>query len=111
MAQEFAKAFYNSKLWQNVRESILKRDRYLCQIHGCYSPAEEVHHKIKLTPENINDVNITVNPDNLVSLCSECHKAIHKCDKAAGLRKKNRKAQEKILPDVVFDENGYPNPV
>lgn len=107
MAQEFAKSFYKSKLWQEVRESILKRDNYLCQTKGCYNPAEEVHHKTKLTPENINDTNISVNPSNLISLCAECHKAIHLGDKVAGIRKKT-KEQQSILPDVIFDENGYP---
>lgn len=111
MAQEFAKAFYNSEVWKQVRISILKRDSYLCQMRGCHNPAEEVHHKIKLTPDNINDPKITVNPGNLISLCSECHKQIHKADKAAGLRKKNRKTSKKILPDIIFDENGYPIPI
>ena len=45
MARAFAKAFYNSGVWKEVRESILKRDNYMCQMEGCHNPAEEVHHK------------------------------------------------------------------
>lgn len=85
MAREFSKAFYRSKEWQNTREYILKRDSYLCV--KCGKPAEEVHHKIKLTPSNINDVNITMNPNNLISLCKDCHMAEHKSDKIQGIKK------------------------
>lgn len=105
MAQEFAKAFYNSKLWQQCREQILKRDRYLCQTRGCHNIAEEVHHIRKLTPSNINDPSVSLNPDNLTSLCGDCHKARHVQDKLEGRKKRNA---HKVLPDVIFDEEGYP---
>lgn len=113
MAKEFAKAFYHSKVWKEVRESILKRDKYMCQMAGCHNPAEEVHHKKRLTPDNINDVSITVNPDNLISLCGNCHKAIHAEDKCAGLRAKCVSTKyvstaEHVLPDIIFDDKGYP---
>ena len=43
MAKDFAKRFYDSKVWGEARAYALKRDRYLCQ--DCKSaPAEEVHH-------------------------------------------------------------------
>lgn len=48
-----------------------------CLAEGRYTPAEEVHHIIELTPENINSPSIALNPDNLVSLCRECHRARH----------------------------------
>ena len=76
VAKEYAKPFYKSKLWQETRQYILKRDKYRCQ--ECGGIAEEVHHKEWLTSENINDPNIAVNPDNLVSLCYKCHKEKHK---------------------------------
>lgn len=58
----------------------LKRDRYLCADcakAGKTTAAEEVHHIIPLTPENIDDPRITTGLDNLVSLCRECHRARH----------------------------------
>ena len=110
MAREFAKAFYKSKLWQDTREAILKRDKYRCQRANCYNPAEEVHHIKPLTPANIGDVNITVNPANLICLCGDCHKAIHKKDKVAGLKKRTT-PNKSFLPEIEFDENGYPLPV
>ena len=78
--RDFARKFYGSQAWKNVRDFCKKRDRYLCQ--DClkkhlYRPADEVHHIIELSPENIDDPEISLNPDNLVSLCHECHEARH----------------------------------
>lgn len=103
MARSFSKPFYNSKEWQNVRDGILMRDKYLCV--KCGAPAEEVHHKIILTPQNINDPSVTMNPDNLVSLCKDCHFAEHYKDKAQGHQKKNN-----LLPEIFFDDEGNPIP-
>lgn len=78
--QIWAEAFYNSGAWKQVRELAKKRDHYLCvdcAKHGRITPVEEVHHIIPLTPDNIDDTNITLSLDNLVSLCRECHKARH----------------------------------
>ena len=58
----------------------MHRDSFLCQDclkEGRYTPAEEVHHIEPLTPENINSPSISLNPDNLISLCRECHKKRH----------------------------------
>lgn len=94
MARDFSKPFYNSKQWQQVRDYILKRDRYLCQI--CGQPAEEVHHIEKLTPGNINDPAISMHESNLVSLCRDCHFAQHKPE---------RKTTD-VDEEYYFDENG-----
>lgn len=97
MARDFAKAFYRSKEWQQTREFCLNRDHYLCVI--CGKPAEEVHHKIHLNPRNINDVSITMNPDNLICLCKDCHFDQHKGEHGNG-----RKSQEDY--PYEFDSNG-----
>ena len=76
MAKDFAKSFYNSKRWRSCRKEVLRRDLYTCVY--CCARAEEVHHIQELTPENINDANIALNPDNLVALCGNCHKKITK---------------------------------
>lgn len=78
--KDFAKTFYKSQAWQRMREYVMKRDKRLCQDclkQGLIVIAEEVHHIKPITEENINDVNITLNEDNLVSVCRECHKARH----------------------------------
>ena len=96
MARKFSKSFYNSKEWINTREYILRRDKYLCR---CGRPAEEVHHIIHLSPENINDPSITMNPANLISLCKACHFEEHKGEHARG-----RETGDNY--QYTFDENG-----
>lgn len=76
MAKAWAKRFYSSKAWLNCRKQALRRDLYTCA--DCDGRAEEVHHVIELTPENINDASIALNPDNLVALCHSCHDKITK---------------------------------
>ena len=49
-----------------------------CKKRGLIVPADEVHHKIKLTPENINRPEIALNWSNLVALCKDCHLKIHR---------------------------------
>ena len=71
MAKEFAKQFYASKEWKATRKAILRRDLYTCA--DCMGRANEVHHKIELTPENIRNDLIRVGADNLMSLCHRCH--------------------------------------
>ena len=89
--RDFARKFYRSKAWQGVREIVMQRDHYLCVDclnENRITPAEEVHHIIELTPENINDANISLNEENLVSLCRECHKKRH------GFREKRYKIDQ-----------------
>lgn len=71
MAKSWAKQFYNSSIWQTTRKMVLRRDHYTCR--ECDRRAEEVHHIIELTPSNIMDYSIALNPDNLISLCRDCH--------------------------------------
>lgn len=90
MAREFAKAFYNSSAWQKARDYCLLRDHHACV--ECGNAAEEVHHIIWLSPSNINDPNISLNPDNLICLCHDCHMSKH--------------ASKGIKYDYEFDANG-----
>ena len=39
-----------------------------------------VHHKVSLTPQNINNFDIAYGWDNLMLLCLECHNKIHSKD-------------------------------
>lgn len=96
MARDFAKQFYRSKEWQEVRQAILIRDHYLCV--KCGAPAEEVHHIRHLSPENIGDLAVALDAKNLQSLCRECHFAEHRGEHGNG-----RKAGE---TGYYFDENG-----
>ena len=76
MAKEFARDFYDGKEWRHCRKSFIamrkKIDGGMCQ--RCSERLGYiVHHKIPLTPENINDVSISLNHDNLEYVCKPCH--------------------------------------
>lgn len=78
--KEWAREFYKSQAWKTIRQTAISRDKYLCVdclAKGRYTPAEEVHHITELTPGNIGDPAVSLNLDNLVSLCRECHRARH----------------------------------
>ena len=75
MAREFSEAFYNSKQWRECRKVVFNEANGICQ--KCGEPGEEVHHKIHLTPNNISDPVITLNKDNLILLCRNCHLREH----------------------------------
>lgn len=86
MAKEFAKRFYNSKRWERCRAAYIA---YRKSVDGgmCETCKEEpgyiVHHKEELTPENINDPDITLNFRNLKYDCHICHNKENKNGDAA----------------------------
>ena len=92
MARDFAKGFYNSKAWRRLSASYKKQVHGICE--RCGEAGTEVHHKIHLTPSNINDPNITLNRSNLELLCYKCHQNEH--------YRKKKITQD----DVCFDEYG-----
>ena len=76
--------FYRSDIWRKVRASVindrLKDGITICEY--CDKPIVSAydiigHHKIALTPENIDDVNISLNPDNIMLVHHKCHNIIH----------------------------------
>ena len=78
------KSFYNSKNWQITREAYKTSVGGLCEIcrdKGIIKPGVIIHHKIHITPENINDPNITLSWNNLQCLCRECHGLQHRAAK------------------------------
>lgn len=91
MAKEYAKNFYNSKEWIKCRASFMKSKYYICE--RCGGSAKIVHHKEHITPNNINDCNITLDWNNLQALCIDCHNVIHGRGEAT-------------IKEVSFDENG-----
>lgn len=76
----YARQFYSSKAWQHTRDAYRKYRKNLCEVclaKGVITPAEIVHHKIELTPDNIIDPAVTLNWNNLQCVCRECHAAAH----------------------------------
>ena len=80
MAQPFAVAFYHSRAWKHTRDAYARSKRGLCEKclrEGRYTPGIIVHHKVHLSPENINDPKVSLSFDNLELVCRECHAAEH----------------------------------
>ena len=89
--------FYSSAAWQRSRKAYLATVHGLCEActtQNKVSAATQVHHKIRLSETNINDVNISLNHDNLVALCDFHHQEEHGKHKTA------------IRRGLMFDENG-----
>lgn len=95
------KAFYKSPEWRTARELALMRDKYLCQ--DCKDkPAEVVHHIIHLSEDNVDNPEISLNQNNLISICSNCHSIRHKGEHARG-----RLSHMDDEPyNYIFDANG-----
>ena len=78
--KEFAQSLYSSKAWQKTRDAYKRSVGGLCEIcwaKGIPKPGEIVHHKTPITPENINDPNVTLSFSNLQLVCRDCHAHIH----------------------------------
>lgn len=78
------RSFYTSYVWINCRRDYARSVGGLCErclARGLYVPGDEVHHKIRLTPDNVRDPSVALNWDNLELLCKECHMAEHEVNK------------------------------
>lgn len=67
--------FYKSDRWKIARSIRIAAASGLCE--KCGAIGTEVHHKVHLTPENVDDSNVSINQDNLILLCKECHNKEH----------------------------------
>ena len=79
MAQSFAHQLYVSKEWVALRFRLIIERGPICQRCGkvMIDTSQLIGHHIKaLTPANINDVMITLNPDNIELVCLRCHNKI-----------------------------------
>ena len=79
--QEYAESFYKSQAWQECRDSYIKSVGMICERcskKGLMTPAEIVHHKKPITLRNIDNPDITLNFDNLMAVCRQCHAELHK---------------------------------
>lgn len=89
--QPWATEFYSSTAWKKCRSQYLQQVGGLCEDcleQGLYTPAEIIHHTIELTPVNINDPSISLNPEHLRAVCRECHAKAH------GARQRRYKVDE-----------------
>lgn len=90
MARDFARAFYHTKAWKKARDDYMSQPVDIpgagtcpplmcerCFARGILKPAEIVHHVVWLTPDNIDDRQVALDPANLQRVCRDCHAEIH----------------------------------
>lgn len=73
-------SFYCSKEWRLFRLGLIAERGNKCQRCGrIIAKSIEIigHHLIELTPENVHDNSISLNPDLVELICFECHNEEH----------------------------------
>lgn len=104
MAKAFSKRFYNSGAWVKTSKAYKNSKFGICE--KCGAIGEEVHHIIPLTPDNINNPQITLNWDNLMLLCRSCHELIE--EKATATIRGIRFTEDGQVEEVEYDiDNTY----
>jgi 5-methylcytosine-specific restriction enzyme A len=90
--KSWAESFYKGKAWRQCRDAYFVSQHGICE--RCGGLGKIVHHKKYLTPDNINDPDVSLNWENLELLCHDCH---------------NKEHFEKYSPirdGLMFDESG-----
>lgn len=82
--------FYRSDRWKIARAIKIAQAEGCCE--KCGGLGTEVHHIIHLTPQNVSDPSVSVNQENLMLLCNDCHNKVH--------------GRFESKKDYYFDENG-----
>lgn len=96
MAQPFNRRVYQSRNWKHVIADRKNPAGYMnvpillddgrtvppgmcerCFENGYLVPAEIIHHREHLTPENVDDPEATYGFDNLQRVCRKCHGKLH----------------------------------
>lgn len=79
MAIDPIHAFYCSKDYLTLAQSCKIKSSGICARCGGIFDISELrpHHIKELTLDNIDDINITLNPNNIEVLCHACHNAVH----------------------------------
>lgn len=94
--------------YANARAHVLDRDNYTCQCCGKKHARLEVHHIIYRSNGGSDDL------ENLITLCKDCHDAIHNGTKILKLKGKKKSAfryatQMSVLRNMLLKH--YPNAI
>ena len=75
--------FRNTQAWKNKRESIKKRDKYLCQ--ACLNQLYGTEHRLNTEDLSVHHIRslksnfeLRLDDDNLITLCSNHHELAEK---------------------------------
>jgi 5-methylcytosine-specific restriction protein A len=73
--------YYNNHRWKNLRNWYISNHPLCidCMANGISTPAEHVHHLIPFMSGTTDNERwqLLLDPDNLVSLCKDCHHKRH----------------------------------
>jgi len=76
--------FYAGKDWRELRFGLIMNQtvngKFHCPKCGCHirdSKDIHGHHITELTPENVSNATISLNPDNVELICRDCHDQEH----------------------------------
>lgn len=78
---DWADRFYRSKRWKDFRLALIRERGIRCEMCGKMMRSEadiQADHIQELTPESVNDINVSFNPANIQLLCADCHSKKHK---------------------------------
>lgn len=74
-------AFYSSGKWREFRLGLIAKRGNRCErCSRIIAKSIDIigHHKVELTPENVHDHSISLNPELVDLVCSDCHNREHK---------------------------------
>ena len=91
----------NSQRWRNLRAETLRAKPYCerCEANGIKTPAKTVHHiKPIESGHSIEEYErLAYNPENLQSLCTQCHSYIHRKELGSLSREgRKRRANDRL---------------
>ena len=83
----------------NVRQYILKRDNYTCQCCGTHTTKTN---PVKLHVHHLESRKTGGNaPNNMITLCSACHKAIHEGKKTLDSKKRGKSFKDATFMGIM----------
>lgn len=83
----------------NVRQYILFRDHYTCQCCGAHSTAKR---EVKFHVHHIESRKTGGNaPDNLITLCKECHRLLHAGKGSLPHKKRGRSTRDAVFMGIM----------
>ena len=80
MAQSWAMALYQSRQWRELRQALILERGLRCEECGKLVALPSMligDHITELTPENVTDPKVALNPDNVRLICADCHNKKH----------------------------------
>ena len=81
MAQSWAMELYQSKAWHDLRQALILQRGLRCEECGklVTNPSKLIgDHVQELTPENVHNPLVALNPNNVRLICADCHNKKHK---------------------------------